>query len=1297
MKIRGFRVELGEIESVLASHPAVREATVLARDRPGGPELVGYWVGAPDAAADGALLRVLRETLPGYMVPSHLVRLDALPLSPNGKVDRAALPPPLEPDTASTPAVSPRTPLERTLADIWCDVLGTERAGVHDDFFEIGGHSLLGARLMRRVREAYGVDVPLRVLFDAPTIAGLAEVVERQRQAGAASSRVDRAIPQRPPGGPAPLSFAQRRLWFLEQLDPGNSAYNMPNVSRLAPGTRLSTLGAACRAVVERHEILRTVFELKNDEPVQVVQAPGPVAVPLVDLTALPAAMQARARQRLIREEASRPFDLRRGPLLRVSVLRTGHEDLALLTPHHIVCDAWSCQILAEEIAVLYDAIADRRPSPLPPLPIQYADFACWQQASLGDDDIERELAYWRSRLTGAPPLLTLASDRPRPATQHYRGGTHALHVSQPLTQAVLALSRREGATLFMTLLTAFQIVLARYAGQSDVNVGIPMAGRAHADTERLLGCFVNTVVLRSRIAEQASFVDHLQRVREHVLDADAHQDLPFEKVVEALQPERSLSHAPLVQVMFALQDTRPPRRLFDHIAGATAGPAQHTARFDLTLALTHRDGRLSGAIDYRRDLFDPTTIARIGRHLETLLAAVVDAPDRPLREMPLVGTAERQQLVVEWNATRVTWAGEPATVHGLVEAQVARTPTAPAVVAGPTVLSYAELNARADALAGQLRARGVAPEVRVGLCVERSPAAIVGVLGILKAGGVYVPIEPSYPAARRALLAADAGVALVIGEATGEAQPCGPDVAVLRVERATGRVADGDVADGASPTSIAETRGRAAVSGRHLAYVLYTSGSTGQPKGVMVEHAALVNTIGWRRARFGVSAPTRVLHNIPSSFDPSLWQIFGALSGGAALVLVEPQRHHDLPHVADVIRRHGATTADFPPTLLQELLAQETLAGCATLRHVFVGGEPLPRPLWEAFARQVPQARLHQVYGPTEAAIDTTCWSSEALAAGRRVPIGRPIANKAVYVLDAAWQPVPLGVVGELYIGGAGLARGYQGAPGVTAARFVPDPFAATPGARLYATGDLVRATADGMLEFIGRRDRQVKVRGLRIELGEIERALQDCSELAESAVVPQTVADDGVRLVAYIVLRSSSADHASAIRRLRETLGQRLPASMVPSTYVVLGQLPRTDGGKIDLQTLPPVASHAAPPADPIAPRTELERLIAGVWQDVLGAPSVGVDTNFFDAGGHSLLLTRVQRRLKDALGRDLSMVALFEHPTVATLARFLTGDEADAGAAGRRVRRRALQQIAAVQSVRRADAGRRHGEHV
>ena len=1029
-----------------------------------------------------------------------------------------------------------------------------------------------------------------------------------------------------------PLSFAQERLWFLEQLEPGNTAYNIAAAYRLRGPLDVAALERSLNEIVRCHEVLRTTFATMDGRPVQVIAPEMSLTLPVEDLQELPEAEREAEAQRLLTEEAQRPFDLEKGPLLRAALLRLDEEEhVLLLTMHHIVSDGWSMGVFNRELAVLYEAFSVGKPSPLPELPIQYADFAVWQREWLQGEVLEEQLAYWREHLGGDLSVLELPTDRPRPAAQSFRGATQSFVLSGDLTESLKALSRREGVTLFMTLLAAFKTLLYRYTGQEDVVVGSPIAGRNRSEIEGLIGFFVNTLVLRTDLSGNPTFRELLERVREVALGAHARQDLPFEKLVEALQPERDLSRNPLFQVMFAFQNA-PMEALM--LPGLTVTPLEvesETAQFNLTLSMEETGQGLKGVVEYNTDLFDGVTIERMLGHFETLLEGVVVNPEQRLWELPLLTEAERYQLLVEWNDTEVEYPQDKC-IHQLFEEQVERTPGAVAVVFEGEQLTYAELNRRANQLAHYLQKLGVGPEVLVGICVERSLEMVVGLLGILKAGGAYVPLDPAYPKERLAfMLEGTQAPVLLTQERLVEGLP-EHEARVVCLD------ADWEAIAGES-TENPDSE----VTVDNLAYVIYTSGSTGRPKGVQILHDAVVN-LDTMHQRPGLAQQDVLLSVTTLSFDIAVLELFLPLTIGARVELVSRAVAADGVQLMAALAASDATVMQATPATWRLLLGAGW-QGDEQLR-ILCGGEALPRMLANQLLRR--DSALWNLYGPTE----TTVWSAiyEVGQNKGSVSIGQPIANTQIYLLDANLRPVPVGVPRELYIGGAGLARGYLNRPELTAQSFIPDPFSDEPGERLYKTGDLARYLPDGNIEFLGRIDCQVKIRGFRIELGEIETVLGQHPDVRETVVLAREDTPGDKRLVAYVVPRDEQVPTATELRRF---LKQKLPDYMIPSAFVLLEVLPLTPNGKVDRRTLPaPNSVRPEMEAAFVAPRTSVEEVLAEIWAEVLGLEQVGIYDNFFELGGNSLLSVQIVSKVRQA-GIQLAPKDFIQYQTIAELA--------------------------------------------
>jgi amino acid adenylation domain-containing protein len=1236
VKVRGHRIELGEIEARILGCPGVARAVVAVREgSPGEKSLAAYVVPVEGAALAMETVREhLRKALPAYMLPAAFMRLDALPLLPNGKVDRRALPMPDGREEHEHRYVPPRTPAEEVLAGIWAEVLRRDRVGVDDDFFALGGHSLLATQMLARVRAALGVELPLRALFEAPTIARLAERVEAAREQGARPAAPP-LVPM-PRESTLPLSYAQQRLWLIDQLEPGSATYNIPLAMRLDGALDAGALERSLVEILRRHEALRTTFTTVAGEPRQVIAAVPSFSLPVVDLASLPEPAREAESQRLAIEDANRPFDLSRGPLLRAALLRLEERaHVLLLNMHHVVSDGWSIGVLTSELTVLYEAFSAGRPSPLPELRIQYTDYALWQREWLSGEVLAAQLAYWKEHLRGAPAALDLPLDRPRPAVESHRGAMLPILLPRELSTALGLLSRREGVTLFMTLLAAFQVLLHRHSGQDDIVVGSPIAGRTRVETEGLIGFLVNTLVLRGKLGGDPTFRELLAQVRESTLGAHAHQDVPFEKLVEELAPPRDLGRAPLFQAMLILQNAPASPPSLGDVSLAWLAVERTTAKFDLTLSIWETAEGLAGALEYATDLFDAATMARMAGHLQALLEGAVADPGARVSDLPLLTEPERCRLLVEWNDTKAAYPQDHC-IHELFEAQVETTPEATALIFEGQSLGYRELDARANRLAHRLIALGAGPGALVGLALERSPEMVVGLLGILKAGAAYVPLDPTYPADRLAFMIEDAGLGLLVSEGS---------LAGALPEHAA-RVVVVDAPESDTPDTSPGRRAR----GEDVAYVIYTSGSTGRPKGVEIPHRAVVNFLVTMRARPGLTAADRLLAVTSLSFDIAVLELFLPLVVGAQVDIVTRATAMDGAALRSRIEQAGITVMQATPSTWRLLLDAGWPGGQGFV--ALVGGEAVPRDLVNALAARA--GSVWNMYGPTE----TTIWSCiQPLTAGEGpVSIGRPIANTRALVLDRRLALLPVGVPGELYLGGAGLARGYLGRPELTGERFIDDPFLA--GERLFRTGDLCRFRADGTLECLGRLDYQVKLRGHRIELGEIEAVLAEHPAVRQAVVTVREDTPGDRRLIAYLVAASPASKPAPD--ELRRHLQTKLPDYMIPATFVALEAIPLTPNGKIDHRSLPAPAALSVARGSFRAPRTLTERVLAGIWADLLGLDRVGIDEDFFALGGHSMLAVRVFGRIQERFGKSLPIATLFQAPTIEKLADLLARDD-------------------------------------
>ena len=1245
VKLRGFRLELGEIEAALAGSAAVLRSVVQLREtQSAGPQLIAYVVPRQGSELSfDALREHLAVRLPAHAVPAAFVVLEAIPELANGKVDVRRLPAP-DASTQSKPNVAPRSPVEEVIAGIWAQVLQREQIGVREDFFALGGHSLLAAKVASRILHTLGVELPLRSIFERPTVEGLAALIETTRLERSAA--FTQPIARAPRNENPPLSFSQQRLWFLDQLEPGNPLYNVPCAIHLTGDLKQEALERSLNEIIRRHEILRTRFTTSNGQPVQVIAPALNIPLPVTELGRLPEPERSAKAERLAAEEAKRSFNLGAGPLLRANLLRlAANEHVLLLNIHHIASDETSREIIVRELVALYDAFSLGKPSPLQELKTQYADYAVWQRGWLKNGTLEKETAYWRERLQGAPAVLELPTDHSRPAVQSFRGSNQTLDLDPGVSEALKALSHREGATLFMTLLAAFQALLSRYTGQDDIVVGSPFTNRQRSEIEGLIGFFVNTVPLRVDLSHDPSFRQLLHRVKETALAAYDHRELPLEKLVEELRPERNLSYNPLFQVLFAVQNTA---SVVEQVAGLTLHLRDvdtGTAKFDLTCTLLPKDSGLSTSFEYNTDLFEAPTIRRMMDSFHSILEAVARDPEQPISQLPLLSKKERQRVLLEWNATQHDYPREKC-IHQLVEAQAAQSPDATAVLHEHNRLTYRELNQRANQLAHFLRRRGVGPEVPVGVCLENSLELTVALLAVLKAGGACLALDPGYPKERLQLMLEDSGAPVLLSR-----EGLLPDLASSHTERicifAAGEFLDDESRDNPEPN----------VTPASLAYMIYTSGSTGKPKGVMLTHGGLVNYVSAAIRLYGLRPSDRLLQFSSISFDIAIEEIFPTWAAGATLVLRSGNFSLAGSDFLRWAKQQKLTVLSVATAYWHELVHELSESGATlpdTLRLLIVGGEKAQIQALEAW-RKVAGTRVRWIntYGPTETSVIAT--SYEPSASGplpSPLPIGRPVDNVRIHILDRNLQLVPVGIPGEVHIGGPGVARGYLNHADLTEAKFISDPFSSHPGARLYKTGDLARYLEDGQIEFVGRRDFQVKIRGFRVELGEIEAALAKHSAVRECIVVAR---EEGniKRLVAYVVpTAGGSPDPAS----LRKFLKKQLPEYMVPADFVRLEEFPLTPNGKVDRKALPAPQPGAIDESGHVAPTNFVEMQLVAMWEEILARKPVGIRDNFFELGGHSLLAVRLMRRIEQNFKRKLPLTTLFEAPTIEQFAALL-----------------------------------------
>ncbi|TDD54174.1 amino acid adenylation domain-containing protein [Kribbella antibiotica] len=1228
VKIRGFRMELGEIDAVLEQHPAVRGCATLAQPDGSSRRLVAYVVADAVTPELSEVLRAhLRKHLLPYMVPSAFVYLDRLPLNSNGKVNRKVLP---LPDDATEPVaddnVPPRTETEATLAAIWSDVLHHPVHGVYDDFFVLGGHSLLAVKVVARVQQAFAVDLPVRVLFEQPTIAQVAATIDSLARE---QDHANVPLVPVPRDQAVPATFDQRRVWYLEQLRPDSALYTVGWLLYKHTSIDPERLRAALATLIERHESLRTTLTSSSGQLWQTIADPGSVVLAVSDLSGEPAARHREAVQALTHDLWLEPFDLAAGPLFRVLLIQLpDSESLLAFSAHHAIIDGYSMGILNDELFKLYDSPE----TVLAPLPIQYADYAAWQAQWLEEERLRPHLDYWTEHLADAPALISLPTDHPRPAVQSHRGATTVSSLPTAVGKRLDLLSRSHRTTSFVTVLSAFAIVLSRYSGQDKVVIGIPVANRGRVETEPLIGFLVNTVPLCVNLSGEPTFGGVVDQVRRKLLEAQSHQEVPFDRIVEELRPDRSLSHSPVFQVMFTGLDklfddpTDQPDWIHD-VTDAGIG----VSKFDLGLSITRRQGRLQFTFEYGTDLFGPATIAGLDEHLRTLLATAVDAPATPIAQLPLLTPTERTTILETRNATEDESTARPVLLHHLFEEQARTVPDRVAVSFEDQQLTYAELDRRANSLARVLADRGVGPETPVGICMNRSLDLVIGLLGILKAGGAYVPLDPEYPADRLRYIAENANLTITLTDA---------DISTL------------ETTDGPAPDVSAGPD--------NLAYVIYTSGSTGRPKGAMLSHRGICNRLLWMQNTYQLQHHDHVLQKTPFSFDVSVWEFFWPLVAGARLHLASPGGHKDPAYLAELIDAQSISVMHFVPSMLVTFLQQRSATErCRSLRDVMCSGEALPPDVQAQFEQLLPRTRLHNLYGPTEASVDVSYW--ECMPGATTVPIGRPVANTQLYVLDTTMSPVPDGVIGELFIGGVQLARGYLARPDLTAERFVADPFGR---GRLYATGDLARFRPDGAIEYVGRTDHQVKIRGHRIEIGEIESVLAEHPDVGSCLVVMHEVTSTDKRLTAFL---TPSAGQPVRDDVLRAHLLERLPEYAVPTYFVTLPELPLTPNGKVDRKALPSLSDivQQARKSEAYAPpTTPTEGVLAGIWARLLKLDQVGIHDDFFGLGGHSLLVASMATEVQELWDISLMLPMVYQNRTVAQLAHLV--DDLIAGGA-------------------------------
>ena len=1225
VKIRGYRIELGEIESVLNQSEQVSQGAVVAKeDKQGNKRLVGYVV--PQGPYDKQKIQAYLSTkLPEYMVPAIWVEIENLPLTPNGKIDRKALPDP-ELTDITTEYTAPRNETEQALAQIWQELLGVERIGIHDNFFEVGGHSLLAMRVVASVRKKLEVELTIRDLFVHPDIAGLGAYLDEQNKGTLLPAITAGERPEY-----IPLSFSQERLWFIDQLE-GSTQYHLPAVLRLKGALNLEILADTLRSVIDRHEVLRTVIKEHDGQGYQLVMPGSGWSLTYEDRTAGKESITGVEQQ--IEEIANAPFDLSKDYMMRANLIKVGeNEHLLVVTLHHIVSDGWSTAILVKEVVEIYQAKIEKRAVKLPDLPVQYADYSIWQRNYLQGEVLENKMVYWKEKLEDISPLQ-LPADYNRPPVPSSRGASQNFSIDQGLTAQLVNLSQLEGATVYMTILAAYKVLLFRYSGQEDICVGTPVAGRSQQELEELIGFFINTLALRSQVRGDMSFSELLGETKETTLEAYAHQEVPYEKVVDAVAKERNMNRSPLFQVTFTFQNTpEVPKLKLGELALSVEAQERTTAKQDISLYITQTATGMAGRVEYSTDLYKSETIQRMINHFINLLTSVVASASEKVDRLGMLSATEEATLLIDFNDTAREYPKDKSLVD-LFEEQAIKTPESIAVVFEEEQLSYKELNERSNRLAHYLKHKGVKSEMLVPICLERSMEMIIGILGILKAGGAYVPIDPEYPEDRISYMLEDTGAALVLTSKGIRGKLPENDIFIIELDEEQELISK-------EPAVNLDVK----VSPEQLAYVIYTSGSTGKPKGVMIEHGGVVNLGVDQAHSLRLKHGMRILQFASFGFDASCNEIFSTFLNGGCLVMCTKEVLLSARGFKDLVDKHNVAVAILPPSFQQ--VVEHTLSSLKTVKSA---GEPLNETIGKYLQSQ--GVRLINGYGPTEATVCATL-SDDPIKPNHVITIGKPISNKQVYILSSDNQLNPIGVTGEIYIGGAGLARGYLNRPELTAEKFISDPFSKETGARLYRTGDLGRWLPEGDIEYLGRVDDQVKIRGYRVEPGEVGRVLEESEQVSQAVVLAREDKQGNKQLVGYIV---PAGDYDK--QGIQSYLKTKLPEYMIPSHLVALESMPLTGNGKIDRRALPdPEGTQAE--GGYTAPRNETEAKLAEIWQDVLEVEQVGINDDFFEIGGHSLLAVRLVSQVRKTFGRELPIADVFDYPTVAKLSARLAED--------------------------------------
>ncbi|MGB3534213.1 MAG: amino acid adenylation domain-containing protein [Microcoleaceae cyanobacterium] len=1248
VKIRGFRIELGEIEAALNEHLEIREVVAVVNvDTSAEKRLIAYFI--PENKTEKSvnsetltpknLRHYLEQKLPSYMIPAVFVQLEAFPLTANQKIDRRALAAIEYQLPTLSQQIKPQTPIEEIIAGIWQNVLNLQEIGVNENFFELGGHSLLATRVVSQIREVFKIEFPLRYLFDFSTITELAQEIEKLTK-----NKLKLPVSSIQPisrNSDLPLSFAQQRQWFLSQFEPNNPFYNIPIAIRLQGTLNIKILKQTFSQIIRRHEVLRTAFHTVNGKPKLMISSNCELEVPIIDLCNLSQAAQELQIDQLLFAENKQAFELSSTHLIRVKLLHLQEQDhLLLMTLHHIISDGWSMGVLLQELSRLYQAFLNQEPSPLEELPIQYVDFASWQRQWLQGEVLENQLSYWRQQLQNAPTLSELPTDRIRPAVQTFQGASYKFKISSQLLKALKIVSQESGSTLFITLLAVFYVLIHRYTGNEDIIIGSPIANRNRAEIEKLIGFFVNTLALRVNLSGNPTFEEVLQRVRQVSLEAYQHQDLPFEQLLEELKITRSLSHTPLFQIMFVLQNAPMNTVEISDLSWSPLEISQQTAKFDLTLSFTEINQQLIGNFEYNTDLFEAETISQIAENFQNLIQAIITNPDHKISELNLLNQAEKEQFLVKWNRTQTHYPRE-ACIHQLFEQQVEQYPDAIALTFADQQLTYQQLNIKANKIAHYLRKIDMKPDTLIGVFMERSIETFVSILGILKAGSAYVILEKNYPQERLSFILKDTQLAAIITNKKENYLDC-LNIPILDLEK------DRNIISDEKSNNL-----NSQVTAENLAYVMYTSGSTGKPKGVCIPHRGVVRLV--KQSNYiNFSTEEIFLQAAPLSFDASTFEIWGALLNGKRLIIL-PTSQPSLNELGQIIEQHNITTLWLTAGLFH-LMVDEQLQCFKNVRQLLAGGDILSSYHIQKLLQRFPYSKLINGYGPTESTTFTCCYlMTNNTQIKSSIPIGYPISNTQVYVLDYYLNPVPKGVPGELYIGGDGLARGYLNRPDLTAEKFIPNPFSSRKSSeRLYKTGDLVRYQKNGTIEYLGRLDNQVKIRGFRIELGEIEAVLSQHSMVQDVAVIATEYQGGNKRLIAYVVTDENSEQ---IISQLRSFLSEKLPDYMIPALFIPIDSLPLTSNGKVDVKAL---SQQEVIPLETqsefVKPETAIEKKLVAIWSEILQLDRVGIHDNFFEIGGDSILAIQIVSKANQA-GIQLTPKQIFQHQTIAELATIAT----------------------------------------